>query len=277
MNHASLGFSHIDERKDHPALFARWLLSRSLTEHWPGLCGMEFLCSLCGAVARIADTDPNGSVDFREGVACAHCGMSARLRSCLSMLGTLADTTDRIYVTEQATPTFAWLQARYPQAIGSEFEPDSDRREAMAGYLAGLGGHGAIQFEDVTRLSMADASLDAVACFDVLEHVPDYRAALHEFARVLREDGTLLATFPFTDGSETLVRASFSKDGTIQHHLEPEYHGDPIGKPVLCFYHFGWNLLEEARAAGFASARMLMPWSPEQGVFYGNWMLVAAK
>lgn len=277
MNLSSEGFTSIEERKQHPALFARWLLSRSLIQHWPGLCGMEFLCTLCGSVAHIPDSDPNGDVDLREGVACTHCGMSARLRSCLSMLGNLAEATDRIYVTEQATSAFAWLQARYPQVTGSEFEPNQDRRAAMADYLASLGGHGAIQFEDVTRLSMANASLDAVACFDVLEHVPDYRAALREFGRVLCVGGILLATFPFTDRSETIVRASFLDDGTLQHHLEPEYHGDPIGKPVLCFYHFGWDLLEEVRAAGFSQAKMVMPWSPEQGIYYGHWTLVATR
>lgn len=193
------------------------------------------------------------------------------------MLGTLAGTSDPVYITEQATPAFAWLQARYPLIRGSEFEAAPERRAAMADYLEGLGGHGPIEFEDVTRLSMAEDSLHAIACFDVLEHVPDYRAALHEFARVLRPGGHLLATFPFTDAADTVVRASLSPQGEVTHHLEPEYHGDPVGGAVLCFQHFGWDVLEVAREAGLAHAEMVMPWAPEHGVFYGNWMLLARK
>src|SRR2546423_556637 len=47
---------------------------------------------------------------------------------------------------------------------------------------------------DVVALPFADASFDVVLCFWVLHHVPDQPAAVAEFARVLRSDGTLLAT-----------------------------------------------------------------------------------
>lgn len=277
MNPASLHFGSFEERKEHPALFARWLFCRSLTDRWPGLGGMEFLCSLCGTVARMPEADPEAHVDLREGLACPHCGMSARLRSCMSMLATLVDRTERIYVTEQATPAFAWLQARYPQVTGSEFEPSEKRRAALANYLEGLGGHGHIHFEDVTRLSMADASLAAIACFDVLEHVPDYRNAIKEFARVLHPGGHLLATFPFNDAPETVIRAALSTEGEVVHHMEPEYHGDPLGGGVLCFQHFGWDILQLARDVGFSEATMLMPWAPEEGILFGNWMFVAKR
>ncbi|WP_168191474.1 class I SAM-dependent methyltransferase [Thermomonas aquatica] len=275
MNQALLRFDDLAARKDDPALFARWLFSGSLAERPHGLDGMQFRCSLCMAVTRMARRE--GVEDLREGMPCATCGMSARLRSCLAMLGTLVEPSDRIYITEQGTPAFAWLQARYPHVRGSEFEPDADRRAALAAYLESLGGHGPIEFQDVTRLDMADDSLHAVACFDVLEHVPDYRAALREFARVLRAGGHLLATFPFTDGPDTVVRASLSPQGEVVHHMEPEYHGDPVGGAVLCFQHFGWDVLAAVREAGLAHAEMVMPWSPEHGLLYGNWMLLARK
>ena len=169
MNQALLRFDDLAARKDDPVLFARWLFSGSLAERPHGLDGMQFRCSLCMAVTRMARRE--GVEDLREGMPCATCGMSARLRSCLAMLGTLVEPSDRIYITEQGTPAFAWLQARYPHVRGSEFEPDADRRAALAAYLESLGGHGPIEFQDVTRLDMADDSLHAVACFDVLEHV----------------------------------------------------------------------------------------------------------
>lgn len=275
MNHDLLRFDSFAARKDDPALFSRWLFSCSLVDGPRGVGGVRFLCPLCANATRMPDRE--GVEDLREGMACASCGMSARLRSCLAMLGTLVEESDRIYITEQGTPAFAWLQARYPSIRGSEFEPDPERRAALAAYLESLGGRGPVDFEDVTRLSMADGSLHAVACFDVLEHVPDYRAALKEFARVLRPGGYLLATFPFTDAADTIVRASLSALGEVTHHLEPEYHGDPVGGAVLCFQHFGWDVLDAVRDAGFARAEMIMPWAPEHGVLYGNWMLLAQK
>ncbi len=48
----------------------------------------------------------------------------------------------------------------------------------------------------VDALPFADASFDLVTSFDVLEHLPDDRAALVELRRVARPDGLLLVTVP---------------------------------------------------------------------------------
>ena len=92
---------------------------------------------------------------------------------------------------------------------------------------------------------------------------------------MLRPGGSLLATFPFTDAPDTVVRASLSAAGEVTHHLEPEYHGDPVGCAVFCFQHFGWDVLAAVRDAGFARAEMVMPWAPEHRLLYGHWMLRA--
>lgn len=52
-------------------------------------------------------------------------------------------------------------------------------------------------FADATRLPLPDASVDAVLCFEVLEHVQDHQAALEQFSRVLKPAGTLLLSMPF--------------------------------------------------------------------------------
>jgi SAM-dependent methyltransferase len=270
-------FGAYAERKDDSTLLSRWLFSQELLAHPALLRDSRIFCCICGEVTSLAASDPAAAIDAREGLHCAKCGMSARQRAGVALLWMHAGGSDSIYVTEQSTRLYAWLQSRHGGIRGSEFEPDPVRRAEMAAYLASMGGSGEIAFEDVTRLSMADASQDVVLSFDVLEHVPDYRAALREFARVLRVGGSLLATFPFTDAASTVVRASLLDDGTLKHHLEPEYHGDPIGGPVLCFYHFGWDLLDELRAAGFTRAAMAMPWAPEQGILYGHWTLVATR
>lgn len=50
------------------------------------------------------------------------------------------------------------------------------------GYQAGAG----------TALPFADESFDAVACCDVLEHIPDWKQAVAEIARVLKPGGVFL-------------------------------------------------------------------------------------
>ncbi|MFK2903230.1 class I SAM-dependent methyltransferase [Dyella ginsengisoli] len=52
-------------------------------------------------------------------------------------------------------------------------------------------------FADATRLPLPDASVDAVLCFEVLEHLLDHQAALEQFSRVLKPAGTLLLSMPF--------------------------------------------------------------------------------
>ena len=181
-------------------------------------------------------------------------------------------------MTEQVTPTFVWLQKHLEGVLhGSEFEPDSMRRALLTLRLAQMGGHGSVQFQDITRMDFDDARLDAVVSFDVLEHVPDYASAIHEFARVLKPGGACIATFPFNDQPDTVVRARHLPDGSIEHIEPAEYHGDPISGGILCYYHFGWEILEHFRTAGFSEASMVMPYSLEQGLPYGMWTLLARR
>src|SRR5690606_6100834 len=139
-------------------------------------------------------------------LACSRCGLNARLRAALTLLqdhlrasgapparaparGLLARLglgrrrpgSPRVYVTEQATPTYAGMQRnRAAERHGGEFEQDPARRATLTVTLHALGGSGSVQFRDVTALDFADAALDAVVSFDVLEHVPGYHAAIGE-------------------------------------------------------------------------------------------------
>lgn len=55
---------------------------------------------------------------------------------------------------------------------------------------------GAAVTGDALSLPFADGSFDRVVAAEVLEHVPDDRAAMAELARVLRPGGTLAVTVP---------------------------------------------------------------------------------
>ncbi len=58
------------------------------------------------------------------------------------------------------------------------------------------GGTGVAAVGDARRLPFAEGCFDRVIAAEVLEHVPDDRAAIAELARVLRPGGTLAVTVP---------------------------------------------------------------------------------
>ena len=237
--------------------------------------GIDGMCTCCGGATRFAFSpvaaDAQVFPNWREELRCARCALIMRWRYCFTLLDELLqDGRDsRIYITDNASPTFAWLHARYPNAIGSEFVRDEATRARLQTYLAHLTGEESIpvRHEDVTALSLPSGSVDAVLSFEVLEHVPDYRAALREFLRVLRPGGSLLLTVPFLEeGADTVVRATVRPSGEVEHLLEPEYHGDPTSDDgCLCFYNFGWDLLEVLRETGFREVGMVHGWAPGFG------------
>lgn len=51
---------------------------------------------------------------------------------------------------------------------------------------------------DITAIPRPDTSFDAIMCTEVFEHIPDPISAMKEFSRLLKKDGYLLITAPFT-------------------------------------------------------------------------------
>ncbi|WP_372018482.1 class I SAM-dependent methyltransferase [Pseudoxanthomonas sp. 10H] len=233
-------------------------------------------CALCGSPRGFAAQPP---VDTREGLRCLACGCNARQRAVASaLLGGAPAPEARVFLTEQASALFVALRRRLPRLEGSEFGTPWLRRLRMAAWLARRGVPAWIRQRDVTALDFADATLDAVASLDVLEHVPRHEAALSEFARVLRPGGVLLFTVPFYEDQpcgETIARVG--PDGAVEFFGAPEYHGDPRGHGVPCFHHFGWDLLQMLRRSGFADAAMVRAWQPEHGLPRGIWLVRAVR
>lgn len=56
--------------------------------------------------------------------------------------------------------------------------------------------HFGLASADALRLPFAEHSFDVVICSEVLEHIPDYRAALAEVSRVLKPGGLFCASVP---------------------------------------------------------------------------------
>lgn len=215
---------------------------------------------------------------LRESLRCTRCGANARQRAAAAVLLDGASPKERVYLTEQAGPFYRALRRRLPALVGSEFATTAVRRWRLQAWLWRHALFERLRFADVTALPFADGAFDAAMSLDVLEHVPDFRAALHEFARVLRPGGRLVLTVPFyADRASSEAVARMAGDGRIEHLQPPEYHGDPLGGGVLCFHHFGWDLLEAMRDAGFAQAEALRVDEPAQGLPEPVWVLRATR
>jgi Methyltransferase domain len=230
-------------------------------------------CFPCHAWRRFPVTWAYSSVvdgklqpNWREQLSCPYCNLNNRLRASIHLLELMSglSSSSHIYMTEQRTPLFRWIRARFPNTIGSEFLGASVR----PGELNGAG----IRNEDVTRLTFASAQFDGVLSFEVFEHVQDFRQAFSECARVLRPGGHMLFSAPFDAGSPTnLIRARVSSDGAIEHLLPPEYHGDPLNEGgALAFQSFGWEMLEQVREAGFDRVSALLYHSSDFGYLGRN-------
>ncbi|MCX8098749.1 MAG: class I SAM-dependent methyltransferase [Casimicrobiaceae bacterium] len=248
---------------------------------------LHFFCHAhAGSAALEVNQLPANAAGWREGAACPVCGAITRARFAAEWIARLASNRSgaQVYVTEQLTPLYRALRRRMPALIGSEFVPDEAERSSVQTRLRQFLGDetASLRHEDITALSFPKGSLDLVGCFDVLEHLPDEAAALEAFFRVLAPQGALLLSVPFLpEASATLVRAlpdPTSADG-VRHLLPPEYHGDPTDPDggILCYRHFGWDLLEKLRGLGFASTALLEGWGEATGVFGDQQLILAVK
>lgn len=245
------------------------LLNGHSTSFW-----LQGYCRACDHTSKFlidipASTSEHGPGEqvpnWRETLICESCQLNNRLRfavDCLKFYLRLHEN-DKIYLTEQLTPLFEWIRHRYPQTIGSEFlDPKLPGGTKVNG----------IRHEDLTALSFADDSLDFIISFDVFEHIPNYKRALAECIRCLREGGKLVFTVPFSASSnETLIRAKMDEYGNITHLQTPEYHGNPTNpkEGILCFYHFGWDVLDYLRNLGVTDVYQLIGQSRSYG-YLGN-------
>jgi SAM-dependent methyltransferase len=212
-------------------------------------------------------------INWREHLVCKTCGLSNRLRLVWTeVLGNVARKPSDVYLTEHLTPLASRLSRECAKLVTSEFLGS----EIPPGKVNKRGARN----EDLTRLTFDETSFDLVLSFDVLEHIPDYRKALSEVYRILRKDALFVFSVPFAPLSqETIVRAQLLSDGQVEHLLPPEFHGDPVDpdKGVLCFYHFGWELLDDLRYCGFSNAWVTLHWSSDHAHIGNEQILLWAK
>jgi len=213
------------------------------------------------------------NVNWRETVNCPITFFNNRMRFALMIIDTLGRILkdDKVYIMEQVTPLYKHLKNKYPNLIGSEYFDAS----TVSGYINNEG----VMHQDAIRLSFNDQEFKAILSFDVFEHVPDYKKAFMESYRVLENGGRLIFTAPFiSDADETQIRARLDSNGEINHILEPEYHGDPMSSEgILCFQHFGWDILSLFKEIGFKDAYAVVGWSFGLGFLTPQMIFIAEK
>ncbi|HET8990202.1 MAG TPA: class I SAM-dependent methyltransferase [Acidimicrobiales bacterium] len=106
---------------------------------------------------------------------------------------------------------------------------------AEAGELVPGSARAAVVQGDALALPFADGAFDRVICSEVLEHIPEDRAAMAELARVLRPGGTMAITVP-----------RFAPE-LVNWALSDEYHTVPGGHVRI---YRRSVLVERLRAAG---------------------------
>ena len=218
-------------------------------------------------------SDKNGQVNWRESVNCPETFFNNRMRATFHLFDLEMESyqDSKIYITEQVTPIYTYFANKFPNTVGSEFLGDK--------IPFGSVDKNGVRNETLCALTFPDQSFDILISLDVLEHIPDYEQAFKECARVVKDGGRMMWSVPFiSDNRINSIRAKIEND-EINYILPPEYHGDTLsGDGVLCFQHFGWEMLEQMRSAGFRDAYALTYNSSEFGYLGGEqFMFVAIK
>jgi ubiquinone/menaquinone biosynthesis C-methylase UbiE len=97
--------------------------------------------------------------------------------------------------------------------------------------------HHEVVLGDVEEMPFADASFDAVACTEVLEHVPNPARALREVHRVLRPGGSLIGSVP----ARSMIWRLRFLSSTCPH--EEPFHTEYTQGEVRTMLH-AWNIVE---------------------------------
>jgi SAM-dependent methyltransferase len=205
--------------------------------------------------------------NYRESVIAN--GLLSRNRAVLKVLESCYGSLDSlrsqpIYLAEAVTAFAIWLRRQVgDQLTCSEYMLDSSPLVAEE-----------ILHQDLCSLSFDSESFGLVICNELFEHVYDLQRALEEIGRVLRPGGRLVSTFPMAFGQLATIqkaRWDFVRDELVLED-KPDYHGDPIrpheGSLVYCIP--GWDVLEQACAAGFQSASFHFVSSWKHGILGGD-------
>lgn len=192
-------------------------------------------CHCCGQEVEFVAHD----AWFRDHYTCTACGSIPRERALMWCIETFFPSW-RESVVHESSPASRGaslkLRNEVSQYIESQCFPD-----APAGSYRGT-----TRCENLECLSFEDASIDLHVTQDVMEHVFFPEKAFREIARTLRPRGMHIFTVPLVNKSRpTQVCARMRDDGSIEHLMEPAYHGNPVSNEgSLVTRHWGFDICE---------------------------------
>jgi SAM-dependent methyltransferase len=175
-------------------------------------------CPTCDAPSRFVSRHPY----YRSHYRCERCHSVPRERALMLCLERFFPRFRELVVHESSpSPRGASvkLAAQCKRYVASQFFPDVPAGAEQDG----------IRCENLERLGFGDAEIDVHVTQDVMEHILDPDAAFREIARTLRPGGAHVFTVPLVRREKpSRARVQRRADGSLEHLLEPQYHGNPI-------------------------------------------------
>jgi hypothetical protein len=139
--------------------------------------------------------------------------------------------------------TLQFLKGNFSKTYESEYFPGVPSGEMVDGVLS----------QDCTKTSFGDASLDLVTSNQVLEHVPNFQAALTEVLRVLRPGGAFIFSVPlYNDKTRQIAKLDLTQK--VVFFGKPEFHDSRIGGPKsapVFWRHGTQDIIEIIETSGF--------------------------
>jgi SAM-dependent methyltransferase len=239
----------------------------------------KFLCNICGTEC---ERPPEGLA--REGSGCAVCHSSMRVRALIALL------SEELLGLPMTLIEFPVLKGI--RGIGMSDFPELAAKLAEKLDYTNTFYHQAPQF-DVTKPDPADyGRYDFILSTEVMEHVPPpIEDAFANLFHMLKPDGLLVMTTPYTLGGETrehfpelhdfalaplngkTVLVNRRRDGSIEVFEDLVFHGGP-GSTVEMRVFTEESLRENLLGVGFSSVRVATENVPEFGIEHAeNWSL----
>jgi 2-polyprenyl-3-methyl-5-hydroxy-6-metoxy-1,4-benzoquinol methylase len=175
-------------------------------------------CPICRNQVRFVAHDPW----LRDHFICPSCRSIPRERALMAVIDRLFPNWPALSIHE-SSPGGRGASVRIASEangyIPSQYFPGESPGSVIRGY----------RNENLEALTFDDASLDLHITQDVMEHVFDASQVFREIARTLRPGGAHVFTVPIVlEGHSSRRRAERLPDGSINHLLPAQYHGNPV-------------------------------------------------
>lgn len=178
-------------------------------------------CPICAAPTRFSAE----RIWFRDYLRCERCGSIPRERALFAVVEMYYPHWRELPMHESspgsrgASPKFAAESTSY---VPTHFYPNLE--------LGKSDSQGRVRNENLEAQTFPDESFDLVITQDVFEHLFHPDRAIAEIGRTLRPGGAHICTVPITRKAQPSVRRASIEGNEIVHHLEPQYHGNPISQ-----------------------------------------------